>query len=343
MLSLQQDRLRIGPLSLDTPILLAPMAGYTDLPFRSILRSLGGLGLAYTEMINPESVLLGKGPRRAEILATSPDDRPLGHQLYGMKAQSMSDAATWLVDRGAILIDINMGCPQREITSSQAGAALLRKPEEAVRLAERVVRAVRVPVTVKLRLGWDIESIVAPGLARDLERAGVAAITVHGRTRDQGFSGTASLDEIRRVVEAVERIPVIGNGDITTPEAGVRMFRETGCAGIMVARGATRNPWLVRDLWRELQGLPALPQPTHREKIALLLDQFERSILHYGERHAVPIFRRWIAERAKHLHWDRESMIRLLRIKELDEMRQALQEEMDGERALEEAAVQGAR
>lgn len=318
--------LQIGSLSLETPVLLAPMAGYTDLPFRTILRSLGGLGLAYTEMVSPQSVLFGKGNRRNEILATSLEDRPLAHQIYGTDPQLMSDAARWLEDHGAVVVDINMGCPQREITSSSAGAALLRNPLAAARLAEQVVNSVSIPVTAKLRLGWDAQSIVATELAQDLERAGVAAITVHGRTREQGFVGQVNLDGIRRVVESVERIPVIGNGDIISREAGLRMLRETGCSAIMVGRGAVRDPWLIRDLWRALQGLPQLPQPTYGERLGLLREQFERSILHYGERYAVPIFRRWLAERARQLNWSKERMLRTLKIGTIPEMRQALEE-----------------
>ena len=327
MLLQQRHQLQIGSLSFETPILLAPMAGYTDLPFRTILRSLGGLGLAYTEMVSPESILFGKGNRRNEILATGPEDRPLAHQIYGTDPQLLSDAARWLEDHGAMLVDINMGCPQREITSSAAGAALLRNPTLAVRLAERVAAAVSIPVTAKLRLGWDAESIVAADLSRDLERAGVAAITVHGRTRDQGFVGEVNLEGIRRVVETVERIPVIGNGDITSREAGLRMLRETGCSAIMVGRGAVRDPWLIRDLWRELRGLPQLPPPTHEERLDLLREQFERSILHYGERHTVAIFRRWLAERARHLGWSKEHMLRVLRISTIPDMRRVLEED----------------
>ena len=325
MISTQPPHLQIGALSLETPILLAPMAGYTDLPFRTILRSLGGLGLAYTEMVSPESVLFGKGNRRNEILATSQEDRPLAHQIYGTDPQLMSDAARWLEDHGAILVDINMGCPQREITSSSAGAALLRNPAVAARLAERIACAVSIPVTAKIRLGWDAHSIVAAELARDLERAGVAAITVHGRTRDQGFVGKVDLDGIKRVVEAVERVPVIGNGDITSRDAGLRMLRETGCSAIMVGRGAVRDPWLIRDLWRELQGLPQLPPPSHSDRLGLLREQFERTVLHYGERHAVAIFRRWLPERARGLNWSKDTMLRFLKFGTIPEMRQALE------------------
>lgn len=318
-------QLKIGSLSLATPVLLAPMAGYTDLPFRSVIRPLGGIGLAYSEMISPESILYGKGKRRDELLATTDEDRPLAHQIYGTNPHLMAEAARWLEEHGAILVDINMGCPQKEITSAGAGAGLLKSPTEAVRLAERVVSAVSIPVTVKLRLGWDEGSMVAVGIAREMARVGVAAITIHGRTREQRFSGEASLDGIRRVVEAVDRIPVIGNGDVTTPEAGFLMLQQTGCAGIMLGRGATKNPWLPRDLWRALQGLPPLPQPTQSERLALLREQFERSRVHYGETYCVPIFRRWIAERARSLGWDREKMVHILKIGDIDEFRQALQ------------------
>lgn len=324
MVVVQTQPLRIGRLSLETPILLAPMAGYTDLPFRAVVRPLGGLGLAFAEMMNPQSILFGKGKRRAELLATTPEDRPMGHQIYGTDPELAARAARWLEENGATLIDINMGCPQREITSGDAGAALLKRPDEAVRLAEQVVASVSLPVTAKIRLGWDAGSIVAADLARELERVGIAAITVHGRTREQGYDGQARLDEIRRVVEAVERVPVIGNGDITSPQAARRMFAETGCAGIMLARGATKNPWLIRDIWRDLSGLPSLPPSTQAEKVLMLRDHFERSVLHYDTRHAVAIFRRWIPPRASSLGLSRDGMLQLLKIHDLAEMRHAL-------------------
>ena len=315
----------IGGLTLETPVLLAPMAGFTDLPFRLILRRLGGLGLAFAEMVNPPSVLFGGGKRRREILATAPSDRPLGYQIYGTDPHMMAEAARWLEGHGADVIDINMGCPRREITSGGGGAALLKRPDLAVRIAQAVVAAVGVPVTVKMRLGWGPGELVAPGLARELEGVGVAAITVHGRTRAQGFGGSADLEGIRRVVEAVQRIPVVGNGDVTSPAAALRMLSETGCAGVMVARGAVRDPWLIRDIWRALRGLPPLPAPTRAERLALVREQFEGSVLHYGERHAVAIFRRWIPETCKKLDLDRETMLRLLRVTGIEEMRRELE------------------
>jgi tRNA-dihydrouridine synthase B len=315
---------QIGSLRLETPILMAPMAGYTDLSFRMILRSLGGLGLAFSEMLSPHSVLLGSGKRRRDMLATAPEDRPLGYQVYGTDPQYMSDAARWLEERGAAAIDINMGCPQRVITSVQAGAALLKTPLEAVRLAERVVASVSIPVTVKMRLGWSPSSIVAPDLARDLERAGVAAITVHGRTRDQAYRGRADLEGIRRVVEAVDRIPVIGNGDVTSPDAATRMLRETGCAGVMVARGAVRDPWLVRDIWQELRGLPPIPAPSREERLAMMRHHFEQTVLLNGEEKAAVIFRKWVPGYSARLGLRKDVMVPLMRIGDHLQMRHAL-------------------
>lgn len=318
--------LQIGALSLETPLLMAPMAGYTDLGFRMILRSMGGLGLAFAEMLSPHSILFGGGKRRREMLATSPADRPLGYQIYGTDPGLMSEAARWLEGWGASVVDINMGCPQREITSSDAGAALLKDPALAVKIAERVVAAVSIPVTVKMRLGWSSESIVAADLARDMERAGVAAVTVHGRTRHQAFKGKVDLDGIRRVVEAVERIPVIGNGDVTSPEAAMRMLRETGCAGIMVARGAVKDPWLVRHIWQAVRGLPPLDPPSREERLWLLRHHFEQTVLNNGEQKAAVIFRKWIPGYSARLGLQKQLLVRLMRITDHSEMRDALAE-----------------
>ena len=194
--------LAIGPLRLSTPVLLAPMAGYADLAFRLSVRPLGGIALAYTEMLNPLSVLRGTGRKRAALLATCAADRPLGYQLYGAEAELLAEAACWIEERGGALIDLNMGCPQRKISSRGAGAGLLRAPDKAAALARRVVTAVRIPVTVKLRLGWDRMRLVAPELAAALEEAGVAAITIHGRTRGQAFTGRADLAAMRRALRA---------------------------------------------------------------------------------------------------------------------------------------------
>jgi len=316
--------LKIGSLALETPVIIAPMTGFTDLPFRLTVRSLGGLGLAYTEMVNPQTVLQDRGKRRRDLLATTPEDRPLGYQIYGKDPRRLAETARWLEDHGAALIDINMGCPMREIVSSGGGAALLKDPLLALKIAETVVRAVTIPVTAKLRLGWNEGTIIAADLARGLEKVGIAAITVHGRTRDQLYRGKVSLEGIRRVADAVDKIPVIGNGDVSTPEDALHMLRATGCQGIMIGRGAIRNPWIIHDVWRKLCDLPPLPNPTMAERWDLLRAQFELSVSHYGEQHAVVLFRKWFPMRADHLGLSREEVLRLLKIVDLEDMRRAL-------------------
>lgn len=324
MLPVNSNGFSIGSLVLDTPILLAPMAGYTDLAFRLTVRELGGMGLAYTEMINPRSLLSGGGRKRKAILATAPEDRPLGYQLYGRDPIPLADAARWLQERGAPLIDINMGCPQRKIAGSGAGAGLLRQPQVALKVVESVLAAVSIPVTAKIRLGWDAKSVIAAALACDLEKAGVAAITVHGRTCGQKFLGEADRAAICRVVDAVDHIPVIGNGDITSVGTALQMLRETGCRGIMLGRGALREPWLIRDIWQALQGSLPLSPPTTEMRVNLICKHYDRSVAIYGESAAAVLFRKWVPLYGRKLGLRRDRMIELLTLKEPTQMRSAL-------------------
>ncbi len=243
--------LKIGPLHLETPLLLAPIAGYCDLAFRILCRELGGVGLASTDLLNSRAILNG-APRTAQLAATNEFDSPCGMQLYGNSEDPLPEAACWAIDRGARLIDINMGCPVDKVAKKHGGSLLLRDCLSTMRLTERIVAAVgkhsggRVPVTAKMRLGWDKEHFVAPQLARDLESIGVQAVTIHGRWTVQFFSGKADWQRIGEVVRAVTTIPVIGNGDVTEPEHVPAMMQETGCAGVMIARGSLRTPWIFR-------------------------------------------------------------------------------------------------
>lgn len=314
----------IGPLGLASPVVLAPMAGYTDLVYRLLIRSLGGLGLAYTEMLNPQSVLHGGGRKRQALLATSPADHPLGHQLYGTDPSLMAEAARWLVARGARLIDINMGCPQKKISRRGAGAGLLRNPPLAVKLAQEVVAAVPVPVTAKLRLGWDARSLAAAQLAAELEQIGIAAITVHARTGVQQYAGAADWPEIRRVVASVKKIPVIGNGDVTTPQAALDLQAETGCTGIMIGRAALKNPWIIRQTAAALAGQTPAREPNWAERRNFVCRHLDAMAGHYGERAAVLLFRRWLPQYARTLHWPRETTIPLLQIIQTESLRQHL-------------------
>ncbi len=314
-----QHSLTIGNLTLKSPVLLAPMAGYTDWPFRMAVRALGGFGLAYTEMIDPKSVLFGSGKKRKAILATSAEDRPLGYQLYGSDPKLMVQAARWLADQGAVLIDINMGCPQKKITRRGSGAGLLKTPRDAVRLAGCIVKAVSIPVTAKLRSGWDQDDSTGP-LASALEDAGIAAITIHGRTCLQRYSGQVNGDTIRQVVTKVRRIPVIGNGDITSPVLAQAMFTATGCAGIMVGRAALKNPWILRDIDSALKGCP-VARPTRQEHIAFMQRHFEAMVNQHGDTLGTLLFHRWIPQYSRGLNLGREMMIALLQIRQADIMR----------------------
>src|SRR5262249_37983548 len=210
--------MRIGPLELNSNLFLSPLAGYTNLPFRLTLREVGGLDLATTDLVNARS-LLEKNPKALKLIETCPADRPLAVQLFGSVPEEMRDAALYLESIGVASVDINMGCPVRKVCRVGGGSAMMMELDKTARLVQSMVQAVRIPVTAKMRLGWDDQNITAPELACVLEDVGTAAIFVHGRTREQGFAGTVNLAGIRRVVEAVKTIPVIGNGDVTTPEA----------------------------------------------------------------------------------------------------------------------------
>ncbi len=298
--------LQIGPIRLETNLLLAPVANYCDLAFRIAARSCGGVGLACTDLLSPHGLL--KGTAKSLDLARTHDlDQPVGMQLYGCEPDLLADGARWAVDHGATVVDINMGCPVDKIAKKNGGSLLLCHPESTLRLTERVRDAVerasagRVPLTCKVRLGWDNQRIVAPALARAFAKMGVAAMTVHARTTEQRFRGAVSLEGVRAVVEAADPMPVIGNGDVTSPDDCLRMLRETGCAGVMIGRGAFSAPWIFRDCWAA-QTTGAIPaEPTEREKIEIIRRYFERMIEFRSERYALTHISRRISWFAKRL------------------------------------------
>jgi nifR3 family TIM-barrel protein len=257
--------MRIGSLTLQSNLFLSPLAGYTNLPFRLVVREIGGVGLCTTDLVNARS-LLEKNKNAFKLIETRPADSPLAVQLFGSVPEEMRDAAAMLESLGFASVDINMGCPVRKVCNVGGGSAMMSELAQTAALVRGMVEAVKIPVTAKMRLGWDDENLTAPDLARALEDAGIAAIFVHGRTRQQGFGGTVNLAGIRAVVQAVRTIPVIGNGDVITPQAAKKMFDETGCAGVSIGRGAFYNPWIFLHTLHYLKTVSLAPRGTSGER-----------------------------------------------------------------------------
>jgi len=283
--------LRIGQLEVSSNLFLAPLAGYTGLPFRVFVRGLGGVGLCTTDLVNARS-LLEKNKKAWELVRSCPEDRPLAVQLYGTVPEEMRDAALMLAAHGADVVDVNMGCPVRKICRHGGGSALLGDIAKAARLAATMVAVSPIPVTCKMRLGVNDTDLTAPELARALEDVGVAAITVHGRTKAQGFTGKANLAGIRAVVGAVKRMPVIGNGDVTTPRAAKEMFDVTGCAAVSIGRGAFYNPLIFQQTREYLVTGILPPAPSFEERLSLMTQHLDRMIAWQGEAQACRQFRK---------------------------------------------------
>lgn len=319
--------LTIGDVQLQTNLLLAPIAGYCDLAFRLVCREQGGVGLACTDLLSPHGVLKGT-PESLALAATNDADEPLAMQLYGSDPALLADAARWAVDHGARIVDLNMGCPVDKVTKTDGGSMLLCKPDLAKRIIDACLHAVDVPFTVKVRLGWDDERIVAPRIAAEYEQMGIAAITVHGRTTEQRFKGQVRLEGIRDVVEAVERIPVIGNGDVKSPEDAINMMRITGCAGVMIGRAALGRPWLFDEIASALAGQPATSRSV-RDKLCAVRSHVRYMEQYRGARHALAQIRQrisWYGKQLGHVKPMKEA-IRLAR--ELDVVYRTLDEYID--------------
>ncbi|MCH2200496.1 MAG: tRNA-dihydrouridine synthase [Fuerstiella sp.] len=284
--------LQIGPRQLATRYFLAPLAGYTHLAFRTMLRRLGGVGLATTDLVQAR-MLLSQTRKSLELIATNREDRPLSVQLFSGHVNDLVEAAKWLQDRNYSGVDINMGCPMARINGAGGGARLMCDTQAAVEMVARVIDVVDIPVTVKMRLGWDDDHPAAPQLAEALENIGTAAITVHGRTRQQGFRGGVNRKAIRETVQATCKMPVIANGDIRTVEDAHSMFADTGCAGIAIGRGAMLDPWIFRRLQQFEQGRPPT-DPTPEEQVSFLEDHFRLMAKQHAEYSCV-IFRKFAA------------------------------------------------
>lgn len=326
--SVAEPALRIGHREIATRYFLAPLAGYTHLAYRRAVRELGGLGLATTDLVLATQLVSG-GKWSRELVVTHPEDQPLSVQIFGGVIEHLVKAAKWLEDHGYGGIDINMGCPMAKITGQGGGARLMCDTENACGMVRHVVEAVKIPVTVKMRLGWDRENITAPALAREFAQLGVAAITIHGRTRQQGFRGTADLDGIAAVVAAVDAIPVIGNGDVRTVADAYRMRDVTGCTAVAIGRGALIDPWIFRRLDRAEQGLDPDFTPSPDEQVSFLARHFHLMAEQHGEFHSCRMFRKFAAWSGANLGIPEDLEDRLRRFESITEFDQLLVEIRD--------------
>ncbi len=279
--------------SLKGKALLAPLAGISNLPFRLIARSFG-CALAFTEMISANGIIRKSG-RTLDYLRTCADDNPLGAQIFGADPDIMAEAACIVAGHGVDLIDINMGCPVKKVIKAGAGAILMKHPDRVEKIIRAVKKAVRIPVTVKIRSGWTCSSINAVEIARVAERSGADAIIVHGRTADQGFGGVADWKIIAEVKKKVN-IPVIGNGDIWQPQDAIRMLRETSCDAVMVGRGALGNPWIFNGIIQAYSGQIKDYLPDLEERQKIIKEHWEMETGYIGMKLANKNFR-------KHLLW----------------------------------------
>src|ERR1017187_96306 len=309
--------MRLGPLQLESNLFLSPLAGYTNLPFRLVVREIGGVGLCTTELVQALS-LIERREKAFKLIETRPADSPLAVQLFGSVPEEMRDAALVVEARGAVSVDINMGCPVKKVVKIGGGSAMMTELEKTAALVRSMVNAVKIPVTAKMRLGWDDDNLTAPDLARALEDAGVAAIFVHGRTREQGFGGTVNLAGIRKVVEAVKTIPVIGNGDIITPQAAKKMLDETGCAGVSIGRGAFYDPWIFKRTLQYLvsydNNIQLPPEPRFTERVRIMRRHLDLMIEVFGEELGCRMFRKvapWYAKRFGPCHEFNKKVVRV--------------------------------